>query len=63
MATQINEGDIVTELFVLGPQDVRVITLNRAMNYAVIQFRDLDKSANETNTRAVTLDKLQPKVS
>lgn len=60
---QFKEGDIVTELFVLGPQDVRVVTLNRAMNYAVIQFRELDKPASETNTRAVVLDELRPKAS
>lgn len=57
----IQEGTIVTELFILGPRDVRVITVNRAMNHAVIQFRDLDKPASETNVYSVTLDKLQPK--
>lgn len=57
----IREGDIVTELFVLGPRDVRVITLNQGMNYAVVQFRDLDKTPSEKNVYAVTLDRLQPK--
>lgn len=57
----IKEGDIVTELFVLGPRDVRVITVNYAFNYAVVQFRDLDKTPSEQNTYSVTLDKLKPK--
>lgn len=62
-ANEIREGAIVTELFILGPRDVRVISLNRAMNYAVIQFRDLDQPASEQNTYSVTLDKLRAKES
>lgn len=57
----IQEGTIVTELHVLGPQDVKVLTVNRAMNTAVIQFRDLESTPSEQNIRVVMLDKLQPK--
>lgn len=57
----IQEGTIATELFILGPRDVKVLTVNRAMNYAVVQFRDLDQTPSEKNTYAVTLDKLRAK--
>jgi hypothetical protein len=55
------EGTIVTEKTVFGPRDVKVLTVNRAMNYAVIQFRDLKQTPSEQNTYSVTLDKLQAK--
>lgn len=57
----IREGTIVTELFILGPQYVKVLTVNQAMNTAVVQFRELGKTPNESNTKTVTLDKLQAK--
>ena len=56
-----HEGQIVTERFILGPRDVKIITLSAAMNYAVIQFRDLDRTPSGQNTYAVVLSKLQPK--
>jgi hypothetical protein len=59
--TTIREGAIVTELFILGPQDVRVLTVNDAMHTAVIQFRELDQAPSAANTKTVTLDKLQSK--
>lgn len=59
----VQEGTIATELFILGPRDVKVLTVNRAMNFAVIQFRNLDQTPSEQNTYAVTLNKLQPKAS
>jgi DUF971 family protein len=55
------EGTIVTEKTVFGSRDVKVLTVNRAMNYAVIQFRDLKQTPSEQNTYSVTLDKLQAK--
>lgn len=41
--------------------DVKIITLNRPGNNAVIQFKDLDQTPAESNTITVTLDKLRPK--
>ncbi len=57
----IREGSIATHLQALGPQDVKVLTVNRAMNTAVIQFRELDQPASEKNTYTVTLDTLRAK--
>ncbi len=55
------EGDIVTEMQALGPQDVKVLTINRAMNTAVVQFRNLDSTPSEQNTYTVVLDRLRAK--
>lgn len=57
----IQEGTIATHLFVLGPRDVKVLTVNRAMNTAVIQFRDFDRAPSEQNTMSVVLDTLRSK--
>lgn len=55
---RISEGDVVTELFILGPRLVRVVSVNHSMNMAVIQFRDLDGSPSAQNCYSVTLEKL-----
>lgn len=57
----IQENTIATEKTVFGPRDVKVITVSRASNYAVIQFRELNQTPSEKNTYAVTLDRLQAK--
>lgn len=59
----VQEGAIATELFILGPRDVRVLTVNRAFNYVLIQFRELDKTSSPQNTYATTLSQLRPKAS
>lgn len=56
----IQEGTIATHLFILGPRDVKVLSVNRAFNTAVIQFRDFDQSPSPQNTYTVTLDTLRP---
>lgn len=58
---KIQENTIATEKTVFGPRDVKVLTVNRAMNHAVIQFRDLDHIPSEQNTYSVKLDNLQSK--
>lgn len=57
----ITEGTIVTHLHAFGPQDAKVLTVNRMSNNAVIQFRDLDQTASPQNTMTVMLDRLQAK--
>jgi hypothetical protein len=58
---KIQENTIATEKTVFGPRDVKVLTVNQAMSYAVIQFRDLDRTPSEQNTYAVVLNKIQAK--
>lgn len=57
----INEGAIATHMFVLGPRDVKVLVVDKAMNTAVIQFRDLDQPPTEQNTSTVLLSSLRAK--
>ena len=61
--TQIQENTIATHLFILGPRDAKVLTVNRASNTALIQFRDLESTPNAQNTRTVLLDTLRAKAS
>lgn len=57
----IQAGTIATHLFILGPRDVKVLSVNRAFNTALIQFRDLDQTPSEKNTYTVTLNTLKAK--
>lgn len=57
----IQEGEIVTHRHILGPQDVRVLTINRASNIALIHFGNLEEAPTEVTTRTVLLDTLVAK--
>lgn len=59
----VQPSTIATELFILGPRDVKVLTVERAWNTAVIQFRDLGSTPSEQNTYTTTLDQLRAKAS
>ncbi len=59
MTTQIKEGELSIHHHVLGPQTVKVLTVNRMSNIAVVQFRELDQPASAANTRTVVLNTLR----
>ena len=61
MSKQVREGEIVTHKHVLGDQDVKVVTVNRASNYAVIQLDPENGNAKTARITSVTLDKLEAK--
>lgn len=55
----ITKGTIATLADSLGMCEVKVLQVNRPMNTASVQFRDLDTSPTEQNTYTVLLSNLR----
>lgn len=57
----ITEGTTAIHLHAFGPQDAKVLTVNRMSNNAVIQFRELEQTPSASNTMTVMLYTLRAK--